>query len=64
MSQQSSTVWRKPLTGSVQEWYDADTIIINKTGIIGRVTATGTGLFNVNTNLMNITGIIGVTTEI
>jgi len=47
-----------------REWYENDTISVNKTGINGIISLIGTGTTEDTTIIVNKTGIIGTTTEI
>ncbi len=49
---------------SIREWYEDDTILVDKDGLSGTVTNVGTGPFNQNTILVDKDGLSGTTTEI
>jgi len=51
------------ITG-IREWYEDDTILVDKDGLSGTVTNVGTGAFNQNTILVDKDGLSGTTTEI
>jgi len=51
------------ITG-IREWYEDDTILVDKNGLSGTVTKVGTGPFNANTILVDKDGLSGTTTEI
>lgn len=48
----------------IREWYEDDTILVDKDGLSGTVTNVGTGPFNENTILVDKDGLSGTTTEI
>ena len=48
----------------VREWYESETISVNKNGINGTIIRVRTGLFNDTTIMVNKSGIIGTTTVI
>lgn len=48
----------------IREWYESDTILVDKNGLSGVVTEVGTGPFNENTILVDKDGLSGTTTEI
>lgn len=51
------------ITG-IREWYEDDTILVDKNGLSGTITKVGTGPFNENTILVDKNGLSGTTTEI
>lgn len=63
MSQQIVSVIRL-VALEVREWYQGDTILIDKNGLSGTVTNVGTTPFNENTILVDKNGLSGTTTEI
>jgi len=63
MSQQGITIV-SIVTPSIREWYEDDTILVDKNGLSGTVTNVGTGPFNENTILVDKDGLSGTTTEI
>lgn len=63
MSQQIMTVVSIVIEGQ-REWYEDDTILVDKDGLSGTVTNVGTGPFNENTILVDKDGLSGTTTEI
>jgi len=63
MSQQVSTIISSKLKGS-REWYENDTISVDRNGINGTITELGTGSFNDTTIMVDKTGILGTTIDI
>lgn len=49
---------------SIREWYEDDTVLVDKDGLSGTVTNAGSGPFNENTILVDKDGLSGTTTEI
>lgn len=47
-----------------REWYEDDTILVDKNGLSGTVTAVGTGVFNTDTILVDKDGLSGTTTDV
>ena len=47
-----------------REWYDDDTILVDKDGLSGTVTKVGIGQFNETTILVDENGLSGTTTDI
>lgn len=47
-----------------REWYEDDTILVDKNGLSGTVTAVGTGAFNADTILVDKNGLSGTTTDV
>jgi len=56
--------WKTASILDIREWYEDDTILIDKNGLSGTVTKVGTGGFNENTILVDKDGLSGTTTEI
>ena len=52
------------LTVGEREWYEDDTISVDKTGINGTITSVGIGPTNTMTILVNKTGILATTTDV
>ena len=63
MSQQGMTIVSLVAVAK-REWYEDDTILVDKNGLSGTVTGIGTSQFNPNTILVNKNGLSGTTTEI
>ncbi len=49
---------------SVREWYEDDTILVDKNGLSGTVTAVGTDVFNTDTILVDKNGLSGTTEDV
>lgn len=47
-----------------REWYENDTILIDKNGLSGTVVGVGIGTINPNTILVNPSGLSGVTEDV
>ena len=47
-----------------REWYENETILVDKTGIVGTIIEIQSAPFNENTILVDKTGIVGNTSEI
>jgi len=47
-----------------REWYEKDTVSVDKNGINGTISEVGIGPFKDSTIIVNKTGIVGTTTEI
>ncbi len=63
ISQQGMTIV-SIVVSSIREWYEDDTILVDKDGLSGTITNVGTGPFNENTILVDKGGLSGTTTEI
>lgn len=63
ISQQGMTIVSLQVTGD-REWYEDETISVDKNGINGTITQVGVGSFNDTTIMVNKTGLVGTTIEI